>query len=170
MFRLEPSYVVPTLYHTPVEIVLVAVTSEYAVVLFRNLNFFIPETFGIYKKNRKGENTSELDIFKNKPFGPSTLWKTIEKLGFENFINSHPYIKRNYEMNRVLILEEHIPSKLEERIIEIYNIPTQEYSLKNIEEFFKKYQLFKLMPEINILLKGYKQKELLTADDFGWVF
>ena len=127
------------------------------------------ETFGVYKTNRKGEKTSELDIYKNKPFGPSTLWKAIDKAGgIESFLNSHPYIKRNYDMNKVLILEEHIPSKLCDNIINEYKKPSQEYSLTEIENLFKKYKLTKLMPEINILLSGYKQKELLTAEDFGW--
>ena len=126
-------------------------------------------TFTINKKNRKNEDTGELDIYKNKSFGVSTLEKAIKDAnGLDNFLDSHPYIRKRYEMNKILVLEEHIPEYLKDLILKEINQPAKEYNLLEIEEFFKKYQLFKLMPEINILLSDYKQKSLNSAADFGW--
>lgn len=126
-------------------------------------------TFTINKKNRKNEDTGELDIYKDKSFGVSTLEKAIKNAnGLDNFLDSHPYIRKRYEINKILVLEEHIPEYLKDLILKEFFQPAKEYNLLEIEEFFKKYQLFKLMPEINILLDGFKQKSLNSAADFGW--
>jgi len=125
-------------------------------------------SFSIYKKNRKGENTDELDIYNNPKMGESTLWKAIEKAGgIEQYINSHPYMKKRYELNKLLVLEEYIPEHIEEKILQAFNIPAPEYNIQEIENLFKAYNLKKLMPEINILVNGSTAKEQ-TTETFNW--
>ena len=131
----------------------------------------IYSTFTVYKKNRKGENTPELDIFKDIRFGASTLQAAIKKAGsLDNWLDSHPYIRKNYNKNKILVLEEHIPKELEDEILDAFNTPPKDYSLLEIEAFFTKYQLNQLMKDINLLIKDYSARVPSSASDFGWDF
>jgi hypothetical protein len=131
----------------------------------------IYSTFTVYKKNRKGENTPELDIFKDIRFGASTLQTAIKKAGsLDNWLDSHPYIRKNYDKNKILVLEEYIPKELEDAILDAFNTPQKDYSLLEIENFFAKYQLNQLMKDINLLIKDYSARVPSTASDFGWDF
>lgn len=126
-------------------------------------------SFTLYKKNRKGESTGELDIYKNLSFAEATLWKTIEKFGsLDAWIDSHPYYRKNYEKNKILVLEEFVPEYISDKIHEAFNIPQKSYSQPDIEKFFKDHKLTKLIPEIPILLRDFSAKEITTASDFGW--
>lgn len=125
-------------------------------------------SFSLYKKNRKNEDTDILDIYKDIRFGESILWKAIEKAGsLDQYLDTHPYIRKRYELNKILVLEEHIPEYLEESILAEFNKPKVGYNLVEIENMFKKYNLNKLMPDINILLNGYESKQL-SIEDFDW--
>jgi len=129
----------------------------------------IYSSFSIYKLNRKGESTGELDIYKNQNFGEATLWKTIDKFGsLDSWIDSHPYYRKNYEKNKILVLEEHIPEYIADNILDAFNTPQKSYSQPDIEVFFKSYQLNKLIPEIPILLRGFTSKKMITAEDLAW--
>jgi hypothetical protein len=131
----------------------------------------IYSTFTVYKKNRKGENTPELDIFKDIRFGASTLQTAIKKAGsLDKWLDSHPYIRKNYNKNKILVLEEYVPKELEDEILDAFNTPPKDYSLLEIEAFFAKYQLNQLMKDINLLIKDYSARVPSTASDFGWDF
>lgn len=131
------------------------------------LNIF--SSFNVYKKNRKNEDTSELDIYKDKPFGLATMWKAIEKAGsIDAFVDSHPYYRKNYEKNKILVLEEYIPEEISDAILDAFNQPEKFYSPIQIENFFSKHNLSKMMKNSEILLKGYSPKPLASLEDFGW--
>lgn len=125
-------------------------------------------SFNVYKKNRKGEDTDEIDIYKDIRFGVSNLWKAIEKAGsLDAYVDSHPYMRKRYELNKKLVLEEFIPEHIVDGIFTEFNKVKFGYNLIEIENMFKKYKLNRLFSDINILVKGHEAKQM-TLEDFDW--
>ena len=66
------------------------------------------------------------------------------------------------------MLEECVPKELADSIIKEFEKPAQPLVIREIEKFFSDFKISRLFPEFNVVLSNYKQKELLTAEDFGW--
>lgn len=124
--------------------------------------------YGIYKINKKGEET-ELDLFEKPRFGKVSLDKKIEEFGsVENFINSNPILKMNYERNKQLISVEHIPPKIETNILMRYNESTTLFDLNKIKTFLEKYNCNTMIIAFENLFQNLAKPVELTADNWSF--
>lgn len=65
-------------------------------------------------------------VFVKEPFGPAKLKKMIDVHGsVENFVDSNPIIKENYERNKKLVLTEGIPDDIRESILKEFKKPVK---------------------------------------------
>lgn len=121
---------------------------------------FSLENFNVYTKNRKGEN-DKLKIFDDPKVGPSTVRKLIKTHGsLENWINTDDILKKHFERNKMLILQEYIPEKIQEAILENYSKTSVEYRQKEFLEYCKNNNLGDVITELPINFKS----ELTMAD------
>lgn len=74
--------------------------------------------FDIYKKNKKGEVLTELDIFKATPFGEAGAKKFITDIR-ENLKENKIFIQ-NFKRNKALVLFDSIPEDVSESILTTY--------------------------------------------------
>jgi len=123
-------------------------------------------SFDIYKLNRKGESTGELDIYKDIKFGPSTLQKKIAEFGsLNNWLNSHPLYRKHYERNRKLVLEEGIPSDIRQEVIIRFKEAETDLKISEFEKYLIQSDLKSILLDLPSV---FKVKRELTAEDFGW--
>lgn len=124
--------------------------------------------YGIYKTNKKGEEI-ELDIFEKPRFGKSNLEKKIKEFGsLENYLNSNPILKMNYERNKKLILMEGIPAKVETDILVRFNESKTDFHLNEVKEFLSKYNCNSMIAEFNNLFNSFAKKIELTSDNWSF--
>lgn len=122
--------------------------------------------FDVYKLNRKKESTGVKDIYKDIRFGPQTLQKEIEKFGsLDNWLDSHPLYRPNYERNFKLVMEEGIPTDIWNEIIVRYKEAICSYNDKAFEQYLVDNELKSILME---LPNHFKITRELTAEDFGW--
>lgn len=123
----------------------------------------IISNYKVYKTNRKGEPT-ELDIYHKDRFGPSNLKKKINEFGsLDNFLDSHPKYRENYNRNYKLVMEDGIPSDIWNNIVLAYKEANEELDRNKFEEFLDNNYLSSLKLTIN-----FEFSRELTAEDFGW--
>ena len=83
---------------------------------------------------------------------------------FEDWLNSHPLYRQNYERNFTLVMEEGIPSDVWNGIILAHKNAKSEYFPKEYDEFLDRHNLSKLKTQSVFKITNRP----LTADDFGW--
>lgn len=119
--------------------------------------------FDVWRTNRKGEKTVK-DVYKEVRFGPGTLKKIASKC-IDEWLDSHPLYRKNYERNKILVLTEGIPDYIREDIVKTFIETKPVYKPLEFEQFIKEHELDALLlefpPELSI-------KRTLTAEDFGW--
>jgi len=124
------------------------------------------ENYDVYKFNRKGENTGIKDVYKRTPFGPSALKKAIKTHGnIDNWLDSHPLYRSNYERNYNLIMEEGIPEYIRNGIIDCLKTAPTDYNMVEFEKYLKTNGLNSLVMELPSIFKNNRK---LCAADFDW--
>lgn len=122
--------------------------------------------FDVYIYNRKKENTGVKDIYLKERFGPSTLKKAILEAGsLDEWLDSHPSYRDNYNRNFVLVMEEGIPVDIWNQCILFHKTAIIDYNSKEFENYLSENNLGSLLME---LPNHFKLNRSLTADDFGW--
>lgn len=122
--------------------------------------------FQVFKTNRNGDPTGVPDIYKDIRFGPSTLAKAIAKYGtLDNWLDSHPLYRKNYERNFTLVMEEGIPSDIWNEIVVQYKIANTDYNDKIFEDYLSHNDLKSILMDLPSV---FKIQRSLTAEDFGW--
>lgn len=120
--------------------------------------------FNIYRKNRKGEDT-ELDVYKKLRFGPSTLQKNIDKFGsLDKFLDSHVSYRKNYDKNKILVLEEYIPDYIKQNTLLAYSEAKTEYN-KVFNDYLMEHNLVVLISDLQ---KVFKNTEELSVENCNW--
>ena len=66
----------------------------------------ITDNFNILNKK------NEKDIWKNIKLGSKKIQKMIQENTLEEFLNSNELYKENYERNKILVLQEYIPTEI----------------------------------------------------------
>lgn len=124
------------------------------------------EEFDVWKLNRKGENTGIKNIYKDMRFGPSTLVKAVAKHGsIDEWLDSHPLYRENYNRNFKLVMCEGIPSDIWNKIIVSYKSEDPVYNSLEFEEYLTENGLSSLKMQLPSVFKLNRE---LTAEDFGW--
>lgn len=75
------------------------------------------------------------DIWKNIRFGPKTVQKMLENNSIEEFLDSNPLYRKNYERNRRLILDDYIPDDIRTECIRQYTEQSKEVTSENTRAF-----------------------------------
>lgn len=75
------------------------------------------------------------DIWKNIRFGPKTVQKMLENNSIEEFLDSNPLYRKNYERNRRLILDDYIPDDIRTECIKQYTEQSKEVTSENTRAF-----------------------------------
>lgn len=84
----------------------------------------------------------EPDIFNNPKFGPATLKKKIQEFGsLDNFLDSNPIYRLNYERNRRLVLDSEIPAKIEADIMSQYAAARTDFDISAMKKYLTHYGL-----------------------------
>lgn len=126
------------------------------------------EDYNIFKYNKKGEPTT-LDIFETVRFGKTNILKMIKEYGtIENWLDSNPLLRSNYERNKILVLDETIPQEIEIQIMKDYNNGKTEFHLDKLEKYFMNYNLRTCVELFRDLAHSSLPKVELTIDNCGW--
>lgn len=133
--------------------------------LTSNEKYNLIKNYNVHIVDKKGNSTSKLDIFKRPRFGPSNLKKMIkEYVSLDNWLDSNPLLRLNYEQNKKLILSEYIPDQVRRNIIEKYKTAENKYN-----NDFRKYLENQNMGNIlTILPMNFSDGEELTIEDLLW--
>lgn len=124
------------------------------------------ESFDIYKTNRKGESTGELDIYKKVRFGSSNLKKKIKEHGsLDAWLDSHPLYRKHYERNFKLVMEESIPTNIFNEIILKYTNAESIYNYKEFVNYLKNNNLNSILMDLPSI---FNEKREISAEDFEW--
>lgn len=84
-------------------------------------------------------------MFKHSRFGPSTLRKEIKKFGsLDNWLDSNPLYRINYERNKKLILSEYIPGDIKNSIMIEFDHASTDFNELEFRGFLSKYHLDKM--------------------------
>lgn len=131
----------------------------------REVKINVLQSFSVYKKNRKGEDTI-LDVYKDISFGPSTLRKAIKTHGsLDGWLDTHPLYREHYERNRILVLTEGIPDYIRENTLSNFFEASNEFVPLEFERFLKDNSLAMLLTEMPPQLV---LKREISAADFDW--
>lgn len=104
---------------------------------------FTPREFDLLSDAQKEEYSKDFNVFNkyNKKsywreirLGKKTLQKILENNEFETFMNSNPYYKENYNRNKILILQEHIPSYIYDECVNLASAK-KDLTSKNTKAF-----------------------------------
>jgi 5'-3' exonuclease len=124
------------------------------------------ENFNVFKLNRKKESTGVLDIYKDMRFGPAALKKSIAKFGsLDNWLDSHPLYRPNYERNFKLVMEEGIPADIFDGILNSFANAETVYNKLEFEDYLIKNNLKSILLNLGNV---FKSTDELCAADFGW--
>ena len=103
----------------------------------------------------------ENDVYTKIRFGPTGLKKAIQTHGsLEAFLDSNPIIRKTYEMNKRLVIDDEIPAKVEAQILAEYVESPKQIDINSLKKYFDFYgldtctQLFK-----ELSFKTYKPVE-----------
>lgn len=116
---------------------------ETDVLTVRNGNWFtwVEKGFTEHKKN-----SIVPDIFVKPRFGISTAKKAIKACGgLEAWLNSDARLRRNYELNKTLVLEEGIPGPIREDIKAAYSNASEDVDSKRFEDYLDSLGITRLM-------------------------
>lgn len=120
--------------------------------------------YDVYNFNRAGEQ-QEKDIYKKISFGPKTLTKKIKEFGsLDNFIDSNPQYRYNYERNKKLVLTEGIPDYIREGVLKAFAGAKYDYNFKAFEEYLSENNLSSVLMELPSTFSSKRGE--LTAEDF----
>lgn len=75
------------------------------------------------------------DIWKTIRFGPKTVQKMLENGTVEEFLDSNPLYRKNYERNKQLILDDYIPDSIRYECIKQYGDQVKEVTSENTKAF-----------------------------------
>lgn len=88
-------------------------------------------------------------LFKSPRIGKATLFKKIREMGgLDNFLDSNPCYRPNYERNKVLVLEEGVPENYVQEIIQSYKNAPNTSNIEEISKFLNEHNLQNLMTTI----------------------
>ena len=105
-------------------------------------------------------------VYRPMKFGPSTLNKTLEKFGsVEAWLDSNPMLRKNYERNYTLVMQEGIPEDIRGIILTNYEKASVDYKPRELESFLESRRLSGI---VMMLPSHFKINRALTAEDFGW--
>lgn len=119
----------------------------------------ITDNFNILNKK------NEKDIWKNIKLGSKKIQKMIQENTLEDFLKSNELYKENYERNKILVLQEYIPTEIYNSII--LSLKTQEKDKINISEFkdyLYKFGFFELAE--NLPDNFVSNSNSISIDDF----
>ena len=116
----------------------------------------IEESFDILDK--KGQK----DIWKNIKLGPKKIQKMIANNELEAFLDSNELYRKNYERNKILVLQEYIPTEIYNSII--LCLKTQEKDNINISEFKNYLYNLGLVNMAENLPDNFKSKNISIDD------
>lgn len=125
--------------------------------------------FDVYKTNKKGEELMIRDIYKTVGFGPVGAKKFAESL--EHNLDQNVIYKENYERNKVLVLFEHMPTDIREKIINEYKAQESHFDMGKIMAFINKHSLttlFASMSDFMLQSSGQKQAEQAAKATSDW--
>ncbi len=133
--------------------------------LTSNEKYNIIKNYNTHIIDKNGKSTLKLDIFNKHRFGPSNLKKMIKEYhSLDNWLDSNPLLRLNYEQNKKLILSEYIPDEIRRSIIEKYKASENKYN-----NDFRKYLESQNMGNIlTILPTNFSDSEELTVEDLLW--
>jgi 5'-3' exonuclease len=115
------------------------------------------EDFDVKKKNRKGEELEEKDIFKSTPFGPAGAKKALKDI--KDFLKN-PLLKKHFKRNCKLVLFDLIPEDLQKEIKQTLREKELKYDPNCIMEFIMENKLQQQMLNITeFYIQGELHKE-----------
>ena len=110
---------------------------------YKELEFFDLD-YNIKSKiieNFKEQNPNG-EVYTKIRFGPTGLQKAIDKFGsLENFLDSNPIIRKTYEMNKRLVIDDEVPAKVEAQILKEYAEPVKQIDINSLKKYFDFYNL-----------------------------
>ena len=119
--------------------------SEYDFNSSQDLRTKVLENYHVTRKDKNG-NDVELNVFEKPRFGKANLFKKIKEHGsLQKWLDTDKNLRRNYELNKKLILADYIPSEIQVQIVENYNHADNTYRQKEFAEYLEKYQLNQLL-------------------------
>lgn len=119
--------------------------TEYEFNESQDLREQVLKNYTIAKTDKNG-NQIELDVFEKPRFGKASLFKKINEYGsLNNWVNTDPNLKRNYELNKKLILAEYIPAEIQNQIVENFKSSKTEYKQKEFADYINKLGLTPLL-------------------------
>lgn len=117
----------------------------------------ILENYEIFKSN------GELDVYNNPKFGPATLKKCIKEFGtLDNFLDSNPIYRMNYERNRRLVLDSEIPTKIEMDIMSQFADAKSDFDLDNLKKYLDYYGLSNILSRFTELSNSLSKPVPMT--------
>jgi len=123
--------------------------------------------YNVFKKLKANQETPDKDIYKTIRFGPSGLKKSIDKHGsLENFLNTNPIIKENFERNYILVMEDGIPEYVKENILMSYTKAKSVYNKNEFVKYLTNEGLFQIIQDLPTVFTEEVQE--LTIENCGW--
>lgn len=90
-----------------------------------------------------------LDVFERPRFGMAAARKAIKAAGsLDLWLDSDPRLRNNYELNRILVLEEGIPDTVRSSIIANYGKACDTIDNAAIDKFMQKYGISRMMLQL----------------------
>jgi 5'-3' exonuclease len=124
------------------------------------------DNFNVFKLNRKKESTGVLDIYKDMRFGPAALIKAIKENGsLDDWLDTHPSYRPNYDRNFKLVMEEGIPVDIYNEILVNFKEAETKYNKPEFEDYLIKNNLKSISLDLGTI---FKSNQKLCAADFGW--
>lgn len=124
--------------------------------------------FDIPKKNKKGEELTELDIFKATPFGPAGATKFANDLK-ENLKVNKIYVN-NFKRNMELVLFDYIPENIKEKIIQDFKNLETSYDPNGIFKFLSDHSLTThLMNISDFYIDGDRAEKSTSSSLMEWM-
>lgn len=128
---------------------------------------------GKYQLNEKKKKLTELKtLYKDDKESIKKINQKIKSLEiddktpeerFEEWLDSHPLYRKNYNRNFTLVMEQGIPADIWNNVILQYKSAKNEYNHYEFHKFLSEYNLTSLK-----LIMNFESNSEICAADFGW--
>ena len=109
------------------------------------------------------------EVFETLRFGKSTVDKMIKKFGsLDNYLDSNPIYRLNYERNKKLVLDSEIPPYIESSILSQFLKAKKDLNFEKVETYLKYYELYDVIQDLRDYINTIGEKKELTVENCNW--
>lgn len=109
-----------------------------------------------------------IDAYIKPRFGFATFKKQLKKQSLSEFLNSNLIYKKNYEMNKKLVIAENIPAKLEADCIRRFNESPTKFNMDELKKYLNFYNCRNIITRFENISHKISKKVNLTVDNCGF--